>query len=346
MADPLKLTFEERVPLQLMLEAVAGTGGAPGVLERETHTRVHVRGNEVTIEGPQGELVERLLRQMYALARSGRPVDPTDVARALDVLRRDTAADLREVFEDVIVERGSDGKAILPRSLRQKEYVTYMRGHTLTFGIGPAGTGKTFLAVAMAARALIDKQVRRIILSRPAIEAGERLGFLPGTLEDKISPYLRPLYDALYCNFPADKVERMTEQQVIEIAPLAYMRGRTLENAFVILDEAQNTTPEQMKMFLTRIGRGTRAVVTGDPSQIDLPIGHKSGLTHALRVLQGIDGIAICEFSTKDVMRHPLVAAIIEAYDRDWHRRSEARAGGRAEPGRASKDDPSGGNGA
>ena len=309
------VVFEERTPLQLVLEAVTGQRGAAGALERETATRVHVRGNTLTIEGSQSELVERLLRQMYALAQDGKPLDPSDVLRALEVLRRDTNANLREVFDDVVVARGIDGKPIMPRSLAQKRYVTYMRGHALTFGVGPAGTGKTFLAVSMAAQALIDKQVRRIIISRPAVEAGEKLGFLPGTLEDKVAPYLRPLYDALYATFPTDKVERMTEQREIEIAPLAYMRGRTLENAFVVLDEAQNTTREQMKMFLTRIGRGSRVVVTGDPSQVDLPRGQQSGLAHGLRVLQGIDGIAVCEFSSKDVMRHPLVASIIKAYD-------------------------------
>ena len=323
MSSPTKLTFDERNPLQLVLEAVSGKSGAPGLLERETNTRVHVRGNELTIDGPEAKLVERLVRQMYSMALSGRPVDPNDVSRALEVLRMDTDAQLREVFEDVLIERGSDGKPVMPRSLTQKRYVTYLRTHALTFGVGPAGTGKTFLAVMMAARSLIDGNVRRIILSRPAIEAGEKLGFLPGTLEDKIGPYLRPLYDALYAVFPADKVERMTEQQVIEIAPLAYMRGRTLEDAFVILDEAQNTTPEQMKMFLTRLGRGTRAVVTGDPSQKDLPGGQRSGLSHALRVLQGVDGIAVCEFTDKDVMRHPLVQAIIQAYDRDTKRRDK-----------------------
>ncbi|MBL4686947.1 MAG: PhoH family protein [Nannocystaceae bacterium] len=271
------------------------------------------------------------MRQMYSMALSGRPVDPADVVRALEVLRRDTSSELREVFEDVIVERGSNGKPIMPRSLTQKRYVEYMRGHALTFGIGPAGTGKTFLAVAMATRALIDGHVRRIILSRPAVEAGEKLGFLPGTLEDKISPYLRPLYDALYATFPVDKVERMTEQHVIEVAPLGYMRGRTLNDAVVILDEAQNTTREQMKMFLTRIGRGTRAIITGDPSQVDLPRGQRSGLAHALRILQGVDGIAICQFTHKDVMRHPLVAQIIEAYDKDTQRHTEARATSQAD---------------
>lgn len=339
MPGPLKLTFDDRVPLQLMLDAVTQADGAQSTLERETGTRVHVRGNEVTIDGPEDALVERLLRQLYAMARSGRPVDPTDVARAVEVLRIDETAELREVFDDVVVQRGTDGKPIMPRSLQQKRYVGAMRSHALTFGIGPAGTGKTFLAVAMAARMLVDKQVRRIILSRPAIEAGERLGFLPGTLEEKISPYLRPLYDALHDMFPTDKVNRMMEQGVIEIAPLAYMRGRTLNNAFVILDEAQNTTREQMKMFLTRIGMGTRAVVTGDPSQVDLPSGQTSGLSHALRVLGRVERIAVSRFSKKDVMRHPLVQAIIEAYDRDARGRANA-APTAAAPSADDEDDP------
>ncbi len=326
-----KLTFDERDPLQLMLGAVLGEGGGAALLERETGTRVHVRGNEVLVDGPEAELVARLLRQLYALARAGNPVEPSDVGRALEVLRHDAEVELREVFDDVIVVRPGDGRGIMPRSLNQKRYVASMRRHTLTFGVGPAGTGKTYLAVAMAARALADKQVRRIILSRPAIEAGERLGFLPGTLEDKISPYLRPLYDALYEMFPADKVLRMVEQQILEIAPLAYMRGRTLNDAFVILDEAQNTTREQMKMFLTRIGANTRAVVTGDPSQVDLPGGYRSGLAHALKVLRGVDGMAVCRFAKGDVMRHPIVQAIIEAYDEDDRRRAQqqsARPGG------------------
>jgi phosphate starvation-inducible PhoH-like protein len=347
LAAPLKLIFDDRVPLQLMLNAVGKDNGAAAALERETGTRLHVRGNEVTIEGPQGALVERLLRQIYALARSGKPVDPSDVSRALEVLRQDAAADLREVFEDVVIERVTDGKGVMPRSLAQKRYVEALRRHTLTFGIGPAGTGKTFLAVAVAARMLAEKQVRRVILSRPAIEAGERLGFLPGTLEEKISPYLRPLYDALHDMLPADKVLRMLEQSTIEIAPLAYMRGRTLNDAFVILDEAQNTTKEQMKMFLTRIGQNTRAVVTGDPSQVDLPSGQRSGLQHALRVLQGVDGIAVCRFTRQDVMRHPLVQAIVDAYDRDWRRskqRSEGGPGGDRPADRAGEGEASGGD--
>ncbi len=308
-----------------MLSAVSGEDGAATILERETGTRLHVRGNEVTVDGPEAELVTRLLRQLYALARAGNPVDASDVGRALEVLRHDADVELREVFEDVVLVRASDGKGIMPRSLNQKRYVASMRRHTLTFGVGPAGTGKTYLAVAMAARALVDKQVRRIVLSRPAIEAGERLGFLPGTLEEKISPYLRPLYDALYEMLTPDKVMRLLEQTTLEIAPLAYMRGRTLNDAFVILDEAQNTTQAQMKMFLTRIGGNTRAVVTGDPSQLDLPTGERSGLAHALKLLSGVEGIAVCTFRKDDVMRHPLVQAIIEAYDEDDRRRHKGR---------------------
>ncbi len=331
MPDTLKLTFDDQAPLQLMLDVVGRHNGQPSWLERETGVTVHVRGHEVTLENDHEGLVERLLRQLYGLARSGRPVDPLDLRRALEILRTDPRADLREVFDDTVLERSGDGKAISPRSRTQKRYVAFIRRHTLTFGVGPAGTGKTFLAMAVAVRMLVDKQVRRIIVSRPAIEAGEHLGFLPGTLEEKISPYLRPLYDALHDMVPADKVLRMMERGDLEIAPLAYMRGRTLNDAFVILDEAQNTTREQMKMFLTRIGSNTRVVVTGDPSQVDLPGGGRSGLAHALRILQGVEGIAVCSFGVEDVMRHPLVQVIVTAYDRDARRRAEARE--RAEPG-------------
>lgn len=328
--DTRRLTFEEREPLQLMLDAVSKRSGAGAALERDTQTALHVRGNVLTLQGPEAPLLERLLRQAYGLAQAGRPLNGSDILRALEILRGNPDADLREVFDDTVLSRPSDGKSIVPRSMTQKRYVNYLRHQTLTFGVGPAGTGKTFLAMAVAVRMLVDKQVRRIIVSRPAIEAGERLGFLPGTLEEKISPYLRPLYDALHDMFPADKVLRMMEQETLEIAPLAYMRGRTLNDAFVILDEAQNTTREQMKMFLTRIGQNTRAVVTGDPSQVDLPSGQRSGLSHALRVLQGVDGVAVCSFTERDIMRHPLVQAIVEAYDADARKRAEARTAGDA----------------
>ena len=312
-------------------------------LEQRTSTAVHVRGNVITVQGEQAELVERLLRQLYGLAQRGSAVDPRDVMRALEVLREDPSAQLGDVFDDTVLVRPVDGKAVVPRSLSQKRYVGYMRRHALTFGVGPAGTGKTFLAMAMAVRELLDKQVRRIIVSRPAIEAGERLGFLPGTLEEKISPYLRPLYDALHDMVPAERILKMMEHDTIEIAPLAYMRGRTLNDAFVVLDEAQNTTREQMQMFLTRIGHNTRAVVTGDPSQVDLPTGQKSGLAHALRVLQGVDGVAVCRFREADVMRHPLVAAIVEAYERDARTRLAARGANGSSapdaPGEGSRSD-------
>ncbi len=343
MTGPVKLTFDEQAPLQLMLDAVGKQNGQAALLERETGVVLHVRGHEVTVENDRDGLVERLLRQLYALAQQGAPVEPSDLPRALEVLRANPRAELREVFEDVIVERPADGKGIAPRSLAQKRYVGSIRRHALTFGVGPAGTGKTFLAMAMAVRMLAEKQVRRIILSRPAIEAGEHLGFLPGTLEEKISPYLRPLYDALHDMVPIEKVQRLMERETIEIAPLAYMRGRTLNDAFLILDEAQNTTREQMKMFLTRMGANTKVVVTGDPSQIDLPGGQRSGLIHALRILHGTEGIGFCTFGVEDVMRHPLVQAIVTAYDKDTKRRAEARERADSAPDGGSAGDPTDG---
>ncbi len=327
MTDTRKLIFDDRVPLQLMLDAVGKQNGAAAALERETGVRIHVRGHEVTLRGEQGDLVERLLRQIYGLAQSGRPVDPADVTRAIAVLRHDPSAGLAAVFDDVVVPRGRNGRGVTPRSLAQKRYVEHMRSHALTFGVGPAGTGKTFLAVAMAVNMLLEEKVKRIVISRPAIEAGEQLGFLPGTLEEKISPYLRPMYDALYDMLDVPRVHKMLDQGPIEIAPLAYMRGRTLNEAFVILDEAQNTTREQMKMLLTRIGQETRCVVTGDPSQVDLPGGRSSGLAHALRVLRGVGGIAVVRFTAADVMRHPLVQAIVEAYESEERKREDPPLG-------------------
>jgi phosphate starvation-inducible PhoH-like protein len=252
------------------------------------------------------------------MAQAGHPLDPSDVGRALEVLREEPGAELRTVFEDVVLRRpGREGRGVTPRSLGQKRYVAAIRSHALTFGVGPAGTGKTFLAVACAVHLLTEQKVRRIVVSRPAIEAGESLGFLPGTLEQKISPYLRPMYDALYDLLEPARVMKMVEQGTIELAPLAYMRGRTLNDSFVILDEAQNATREQMKMLLTRIGQGSKCVVTGDPSQIDLPGGRRSGLADALRIVRGLDGVAICRLGSRDVMRHALVQAIVDAYDRD-----------------------------
>jgi phosphate starvation-inducible PhoH-like protein len=319
--NQVKLTFDDHVPLQLVLGS-AGEGAVAEELCRGAGVGLHVRGSEVILEGEPDAvaLIERLLRQMVALAKAGTPVSPADLARGLELLRRDPRAELRGVFEDVILTKSGSRRPIGPRSLAQKNYVESLRRCDLTFGVGPAGTGKTYLAVAMGVRMLLDKRVRRIILARPAIEAGESLGFLPGTLEEKVSPYMRPLYDALHDMLDGEKVMRMMEHGTIEVAPLAYMRGRTLSETFVILDEAQNTTVEQMKMFLTRIGLGTRAVVTGDPSQIDLPDGQRSGLGHALRILRNVEGVAICPFTAADVMRHALVQRIILAYDRDSRR--------------------------
>jgi phosphate starvation-inducible PhoH-like protein len=341
-AAPVKLTFDDHVPLQLVLGSV-GEHTAADDIARSTGVALHLRGNEVILTGEAGEvaLVERLLRQMYALAKGGTPLSPADLSRGLEVLRRNPGADLRGVFEDVILTKSGSRKPIAPRSLAQKRYVDGLRRHDLTFGVGPAGTGKTYLAVAMAIRHLLDKRVRRIILARPAIEAGESLGFLPGTMEEKVSPYMRPLYDALHDMLDPDKVARMMEHGVIEIAPLAYMRGRTLSETFVILDEAQNTTVEQMKMFLTRIGMGTKAAVTGDPSQVDLPNGQRSGLAHAVKILGGVEGVSIATFSSADVMRHALVQRIILAYDRDQQRRGR----GRREPARRRGGAPSSGPG-
>jgi phosphate starvation-inducible PhoH-like protein len=315
-----KLVFDDRHSLQLVLGSPGDAQRVASELQRHAGVELHVRGNEVTLAGADAaklDLAERLLQQMYGLARTGRPMAPADVGRALEVLGRGESSDLDTVYDDVLLPRRNGSRAIVPRSLTQKQYVDVMRRCQLSFGIGPAGTGKTFLAVAMAVRRLQDKQVRRIILTRPAIEAGENLGFLPGTLEEKVSPYMRPLHDALDDMIDVEKVARMVERGIIEVAPLAYMRGRTLNDAFVILDEAQNATREQMKMMLTRIGTGTWTVITGDPSQIDLPGGQKSGLAHAVSILDGIEGIGIVRFSDQDVMRHPLVQDIVRAYDKD-----------------------------
>ncbi|EDM79100.1 probable phosphate starvation-induced protein [Plesiocystis pacifica SIR-1] len=323
--------FNDQRALQLVFGSPSASKRVIAELERGTGVRLHIRGTEIALEGNSDNfaLVERLLHQMVALARTGRPMVPTDIGRGLEILMEDPETKLTKVFDDVVVNK-ANGKPIAPRSLAQKRYVDAMRRNNLVFGVGPAGTGKTFLAVAMAVRRLIDKQVRRIILSRPAIEAGENLGFLPGTLEEKVSPYMRPLYDGLYDMLDGVKVQRLMEQGVIEVAPLAYMRGRTLNDAFVILDEAQNTTREQMKMMLTRLGMGTFAVVTGDPSQKDLHGREKSGLNHALRVLSGIPSVSVCKFTGNDVMRHPLVQDIVRAYEHDERERAERREERRA----------------
>jgi phosphate starvation-inducible protein PhoH and related proteins len=297
--------------------ALLGTSNANlRLIEEETGTSLHVRGNELTIIGPpeQVALVRGLLEQLYAFARRGTPLGSEDVVRGVRILRGDRGADLRDIFTDTVLVTGR-ARPITPKGLAQKRYVDAIRRDDIVFGIGPAGTGKTYLAMALAVRALTDKDIKRIILARPAVEAGEKLGFLPGSMEEKVNPYLRPLYDALHDMMDFERADNLITKGVIEVAPLAFMRGRTLNDSFVILDEAQNTTSEQMKMFLTRLGFNSKAVITGDVTQIDLPAGARSGLTEAREILSGIEGIRFCYFTEVDVVRHPLVQNIIRAYE-------------------------------
>jgi phosphate starvation-inducible PhoH-like protein len=309
----------ERVTLDDNRVALALYGERNGnlkLVERETGTEVHARGNELTFVGaPDAVAVaRRLVEQLYGMARGGTPISPEDIGRAAVALRSDAGVDLRTVFNDTILVAGR-ARPIAPKGLAQKRYVDAIRTHDLVFGVGPAGTGKTYLAMALAVRALLEKQVKRVILARPAVEAGERLGFLPGSMEEKVSPYLRPLYDALHDMMDFEKADQLLARGLIEVAPIAFMRGRTLNDAFVILDEAQNTTSEQMKMFLTRLGFDSKAVITGDVTQIDLPENRRSGLNEAIALLSNVDGIAFRYFTDVDVVRHPLVQKIIKAYE-------------------------------
>jgi phosphate starvation-inducible PhoH-like protein len=284
------------------------------ILEDEIGVEIRARGNRLSIRGPalERKLARRVLRDLYEVARSGAQIREEDVIRAVRMSEGDGSAALGDGDWVEVGRR----KRILPRSPNQRRYVETIRDNALCFGIGPAGTGKTYLAMAMAVSSLMQREVSRIILARPAVEAGEKLGYLPGTLYEKVDPYLRPLYDALHEMMDPAEAARRVERGVIEIAPLAYMRGRTLNDAFIILDEAQNTTSEQMRMFLTRLGFDSKAVINGDTTQIDLPRGTVSGLVEARRILAGIPGIAFVEFDEKDVVRHPLVQEIIRAYER------------------------------
>jgi phosphate starvation-inducible PhoH-like protein len=287
------------------------------MLEDEFDVKISSRGSEINVKGAPDDVaaVEKLLVEMQSLIQQGYPLKRSDVSTGMRVLRDKPDTSIVEFFTDDVVP-AAVRRVVTPRNMAQRLYLQAMQDNDIVFGVGPAGTGKTFLAVAAAAAALNDKSIKRIVLCRPAVEAGERLGFLPGDIAEKINPYLRPLYDSLYDIIGFEKVEKLMERSVIEIAPLAFMRGRTLNDAFIILDEAQNTTPEQMKMFLTRLGFGAKAVVTGDITQVDLPDGKKSGLREVRRILEGIEGIKFFDFSDRDVVRHPVVAKIVTAYDR------------------------------
>jgi phosphate starvation-inducible PhoH-like protein len=272
---------------------------------------VHVRGNEITVEGPSAETVAGLFEEMVVLLQRGQVLDPAAVRRSIDMVKADERPS--EVLATDVL-RGARGRMVRPKTSGQKRYVEAIRQNIVTFGVGPAGTGKSWLAVAMAVQALQAKEVDRIILTRPAVEAGERLGFLPGDLMAKVDPYLRPLYDALYDMVEPEGAQRLLERGTVEVAPLAFMRGRTLNGSFIILDEAQNTSPEQMKMFLTRIGFGSKAVITGDTTQVDVP-GGRSGLLGLEPVLSGIDGLAWVRLGSADVVRHRIVQDIVNAYE-------------------------------
>ncbi len=287
------------------------------LIARQSGVRIESRGNSLLLIADSDELIDPVAKsftQLYSLLRSGKEVFPQDVEAAYRILCRDPKADLIKIFRDELFAVSAK-KTLTPRTLTQRAYFSAIRENDMVFAIGPAGTGKTYLAVAMAVYALQRKEVKKIILTRPAVEAGEKLGFLPGDLVDKVNPYMRPLYDALYDMLDFNKVQDMIEENVIEIAPLAFMRGRTLSNAFVILDEAQNTTREQMKMFITRLGFGSKAVITGDITQVDLPGNEPSGLVHAAHILKDVFGISFIKFEDADVIRHPLVARIVKAYD-------------------------------
>jgi phosphate starvation-inducible PhoH-like protein len=305
---------EETLPVSNEVAAeLAGVGdGVLDALRERLHCTIRLRGNVLTLEGEEEQVSEAraVVGELVELVEGGHDIGPDTVGAVVRAL--DQSGDLREVFEDVVWRHR--GKKIAPKTVTQKSYVDAIRDHTVTFAIGPAGTGKTYLAMALAVAALSERLVGRIILTRPAVEAGERLGFLPGDMLAKVDPYLRPLFDALYDMMEPDRLNAYMERGTIEVAPLAFMRGRTLNDSFIILDEAQNTTPEQMQMFLTRLGFGSKVVVTGDVTQIDLPREQASGLIQVQNILGSIDGIGFVRFTHEDVVRHKLVQRIVEAY--------------------------------
>lgn len=308
-----KIVFEEYHTLR----SLYGEKGAHfKILENYFRVQLSLKGNQVFITGESidSELAEKTIEELYSLIKSGYTLYPSDIEYASRIILENPQAKLKDIFLDTIFVT-SGKKVVTPKGITQKQYIEAIRKFEVVFGIGPAGTGKTYLAVAMAVSYLMRGEINRIILVRPAVEAGEKLGFLPGDIAEKVNPYLRPLYDALYDMLSFEKVMKLFQRGAIEIAPLAFMRGRTLNEAFIILDEAQNTTSEQMKMFLTRLGQNSKAVITGDITQIDLPEPKKSGLLEAIEILEGVEGIAFVYFTKNDVVRHPIVQKIIEAYE-------------------------------
>jgi len=314
-AEPLK-TARLEFPDNDRVRALCGAHSENlKLVEKRLGVQLGLRGGQIVIAAADEgrvRLAEGLLREIYGLLEDGYPLYLEDVDQATKLAGQ--GVPLREVFGDTVFV-SSRHRVITPKGLAQKRYVQAIREHDIVFGIGPAGTGKTYLAMAMAVAFLVDRRVKRIVLTRPAVEAGERLGFLPGDIAEKVNPYLRPLHDALFDMVDYEKASALIERGTVEVAPLAFMRGRTLNDAFVILDEAQNTTEEQMKMFLTRLGYGSKAVVTGDVTQVDLPSGRGSGLVEVQKILRGIEGVSFCHFSEVDVVRHPLVQEVVRAYD-------------------------------
>lgn len=306
-----------QIPNELLSSIFGTFDGNIKKVEDEYGVSIVNRGDDVVISGHEDNVrkAKTVVNALVNLAKTGQSIEEQNVNYIVSETNDNNAEKLDDINDDFICLT-MNGRALHPKTLGQKKYVDAIRNNTIVFGVGPAGTGKTYLAMAMAITAFKNNDVSRIILTRPAIEAGENLGFLPGDLQQKVDPYLRPLYDALYEIMGADNFMRNMERGAIEVAPLAYMRGRTLDNSFIVLDEAQNTTPEQMKMFLTRIGYGSKAVVTGDTTQIDLPKGKNSGLVESTKILKGIEDIAICNLTNKDVVRHPLVQKIISAYEK------------------------------
>jgi phosphate starvation-inducible PhoH-like protein len=306
------------VPSSIAMVSIVGSGDEilKAIEQQTPEANIMVRGNEIHITGESEvvALLDQLFAELQVIVRTGATLNPEAAIRSIQILKQENSLSPSDVLTTGILS--NRGRTIRAKTLNQKKYVDAIDNHTIVFGLGPAGTGKTYLAVAKAIQALQAKRVNRIVLTRPAVEAGERLGFLPGTLSEKIDPYLRPLYDALHDMIEPEKIPRLMTSGTIEVAPLAYMRGRTLNDAFIILDEAQNTTAEQMKMFLTRLGFGSKMVITGDTTQVDLPLGTRSGLKVVQEILEQVEDVKFCRLSSQDVVRHKLVADIVDAYTR------------------------------